>query len=232
MSRYDVLVVDDEASIRKLLLQILQSDEINVVTAADGRAALELMRSQTFDLMILDLMMGSADGFDIIRQLREQRNYVPILVLSARSDDSDKVYSFSIGADDYVTKPFSPIVLLAKVKAILRRHGGASGHFNDELVVPPFRYLQNEMRLFKNDREIVLTTKESMLMRLFLANVNQVFSMDQLYQKVWGNNIVDNNTIMVHIQRLRKKIEDDPQNPQYIRTIRGLGYQFFIHRPL
>lgn len=226
MDLFRVLVADDEASIRKIISQVLQGEGIEVQTACDGAQTVELARSRCFDLIILDIMMGKMDGFDVIKALRGMDVYTPILILSAKSEDTDKVYALGIGADDYVTKPFSPMVLTAKVKAMLRRHADA-GHFQNVIVFPPFRYVQNEMRLFKNDEEIFLTTKENLLMRLFMTEPRRILNMEQIYVHVWGNNVVDNNTIMVHIQHLRKKIEDNPQQPRYIRTVRGLGYQFF-----
>lgn len=226
MNTYKVLVADDEASIRKINSQVLQGEGIDVATSGDGAQTVALASGTCFDLIILDIMMGQMDGFDVIKALRGLGVYTPILILSAKSEDTDKVYALGIGADDYVTKPFSPMVLTAKVKAMLRRHADA-GHFQNVIVLPPFRYVQNEMRLFKNGEEILLTTKENLLMRLFMTEPRHILNMEQIYVNVWGNNVVDNNTIMVHIQHLRKKIEDDPQQPRYIRTVRGLGYQFF-----
>ena len=193
--------------------------------ASSGDEAFKAAEGQNFDLIIMDIILGSVSGYDVISRLRRAGNHAPIIILSAIADDCDKVYGLGIGADDYVTKPFSPMVLTAKVKAMLRRAGSETEQ--NILSFPPFKHNLKEMRFYKNDREISLTTKENLIMRLFMSNPNAVLSMDQIYENVWGNNIVDNNTIMVHIQRLRRKIEDDPQNPKYIRTIRGLGYQFF-----
>ncbi|MEG1575591.1 MAG: response regulator transcription factor [Clostridium sp.] len=133
-----------------------------------------------------------------------------------------------IGADDYITKPFSTMVLCAKVKACMRRISLTAPAFNNELIAGPFRYICDEMRLFKNEEEIVLSGKECLMMKYFLSNQNKILNKDQIYSGVWNSTIVDDNTVMVHIRRLRIKIEDDPNQPVYLKNIRGSGYQFVV----
>lgn len=223
-----ILAVDDEEAVRKTMMKVLASEGFDVVLAQNSEEALRAVRAERFDLLIVDILLGRDSGYELIRLLRKEGCTAFILILSAVVDDCDMVYGLSVGADDYMTKPFSPMVLTAKVKALMRRGSWNDHQDRDILSVPPFTYNLTEMRLYKNGEEIRLTMKESLLMRLFLSNPNVVLSMDQIYEQVWYNNIVDNNTIMVHVQRLRRKIEDTPSSPQYIRTIRGLGYQFFV----
>lgn len=223
-----ILAVDDEEGIRKIIMKVLTSEGFDVTLARNSEEAIRAVRSSHFDLLIIDILLDGESGYSLIRRVREEGSTAFILILSAVVDDCDKVYGLSVGADDYMTKPFSPMVLTAKVKALIRRHSWKDADGQSVLALPPFRYNIKEMRLYKDDKEIHLTLKESMLMRLFMENPNMVLSMDQIYEQVWYNAVVDNNTIMVHIQRLRRKIEDTPSSPRYIRTVRGLGYQFFV----
>lgn len=222
-----ILVVDDEPMVRKMISRILQSEGMLVFQASNGADAIRMSKEQSFDLMILDIMMEGMDGFQVIHELREEGILTPLLVLSGRQSEGDQVFALGIGADDYVIKPFSSSVLCAKVKACLRRVNIA-GCKTALLEEGPFAYNCEEMRLTKLGKEIPLSSKESFLMRYFLSNPGTVLSKEQIYTHVWGDNIVDDNTIMVHIRRLRTKIEDDPNQPVYLRTVRGVGYQFLI----
>ena len=213
--------------------QILSSDGMSVTATQSGRQAIALAERTPFDLILLDIMFsdGDTDGFSIIESLRRREIQVPIFLISALAEESSKIYGLGIGADDYITKPFSALELLYRVKATLRRvqHMPQS----QKIEKPPFTYLCNEMRLFKEDacgqkREIILTTKESQMMSFFLLHPNWVITTEQLYEAVWRNRIVDNNTIMVHISKLRNKIEENPRHPVFIKTIRGIGYQFVL----
>lgn len=170
--------------------------------------------------------MEGMDGFQVIRQLRSCGILTPVFILSGRQADNDKVFALGIGADDYITKPFSPSVLCAKVKVCLRRVGLSNQTGGGVISAGPFCYFTDEMRLLKNGEEIPLSSKESFLMKYFLTNRGKVLTREQIYSSIWGNAIVDDNTIMVHIRRLRTKIEDDPNQPAYLRTVRGVGYQF------
>ncbi|MDO5379063.1 MAG: response regulator transcription factor [Clostridia bacterium] len=230
---YSILVADDDARICRVIEQILSSDGMRVVTVRSGREAVDAARRHAFDLILLDVMYGAedVDGFGVIEELRRRVIDVPIFLISALAEESDKIYGLGIGADDYITKPFSALELLYRVKATLRRYHETPKDQRIERY--PFVYLRNEMRLFKQEkggesREIPLTTKESQMMLFFLLHPNWVVTTEQLYEAVWCNRIVDSNTVMVHISRLRNKIEENPRVPLYIKTIRGIGYQFVL----
>lgn len=226
MEHAKILIVDDERFVRRTVSRILEAEGMCTVEASNGLEAVRIVQNQQFDLIILDLVMEGMDGFQVIRQLRDLGIYTPIFVLSGRQADNDKVFALGIGADDYVTKPFSTTVLCAKVKATLRRVGLSAHSQNNVLSAGPFCYISDEMRLLKNGEEVFLSGKESFLMRYFLSNCNKILTKEQIYSNVWGNHVVDDNTIMVHIRRLRMKIEEDPNHPQYLKTVRGVGYQF------
>ncbi len=229
MARFKILVVDDEKFVRRTIARVLESEGMTIVEAGDGIDAVRMAMAQEFDLIILDIVMEGMDGFQVIHQLRSRGILTPVFILSGRQADNDKVFALGIGADDYITKPFSPSVLCAKVKACLRRMELSNqGGGNDVITAGPFCYLCDEMRLLKNGEEIALSSKESFLMRYFLTNQNKVLTKEQIYSSIWGNNVVDDNTIMVHIRRLRTKIEDDPNQPAYLKTVRGVGYQFSV----
>lgn len=228
MEQAKILVVDDEAFVRRTISRVLSSEGMSITEAADGPQAVRAVQEQRFDLVILDIVMDGMDGFQVINQFRNLGILTPVFILSGRQADNDKVFALGIGADDYITKPFSPAVLCAKVKACLRRVGLSSRQSGKILSAGPFEYLCDEMKLLKNGEEIILSSKESFLMKYFLANRNKVLTKEQIYSSIWGNSIVDDNTIMVHIRRLRVKIEDDPTRPVYLKTVRGVGYQFVL----
>ena len=225
MDAAKILIVDDEKFVRRTISRVLSSEGFVTYEASNGPDALRMVQGQPFDLMILDIVM---DGFQVIRTLRDQGILLPVFVLSGRQADNDKILALGIGADDYITKPFSTTVLCAKVKACLRRMGLSSRQKDNVLLLGPFRYVCDEMRLFKEDTEIPLSGKESLLIKYFFNNPNKILSKEQIYRNVWGNDVVDDNTIMVHIRHLRVKIEADATRLNYLRTIRGVGYQFVI----
>ena len=223
-----ILIVDDEKMVRRTISRVLGSQGMSTMEADNGGTAIRLAQSQHFDLIILDIIMDGMDGFQVVRQLRDLGILTPVFILSGRMADNDKVLALGIGADDYITKPFSPSVLCAKVKACLRRIELSGQGSENILAAGPFRYICDEMRLQKDGTDILLSSKESFLMKCFLSNLNKVLTKEQIYSYIWGNNIVDDNTIMVHIRRLRIKIEDDPNQPVYLKTVRGVGYQFTV----
>lgn len=223
-----VLIVDDDEIVRTMLYKVVRSNGIEADTASSGEEALVLAKPDAYDLILLDVNMDGMDGFEVIQHLRNSGNKTPIIVVSGRKEDYDTLYGLDIGADDYVTKPFNPIVLGAKVKALIRRSKSIQPGADTNISAGPFRYNTSTLRFYKNDEEIILSSKENALMKLFLDNVNRIFSKDILYDLVWGEAIIDENTIMVYINRLRQKIEDDPTKPKYIQTVRGLGYRFVI----
>ena len=221
-----VLIIDDEEFVRRTIARVLEMEGIASQEAASGPVAIDLLQSQPFDLIILDIIMKEMDGFHVIHQIRSMGILTPLFILSGCLADTDKVFALGIGADDYVTKPFSSAVLCAKVKACLRRADIANRQSGSALEAGPFRYIPDEMKLFKNGVDIPLSSKESLLMKYFLNNPNKVLTKEQIYINVWGNTVVDDNTIMVHIRHLRMKIEADPQQPDFLKTVRGIGYQF------
>lgn len=223
-----VLIVDDDQAIRKIISKVLYSNDIEPIEVASGEEAIKLLRFSNFDLIILDIMLGGIDGFDVIKEIRTNDINTPIMVLSGRSEDYDTVFGLELGADDYITKPFNPMTLGAKAKALIRRNKISSKSKQSFIIAPPFKYDLTTLKLYKNDEEISLSYKEGIMMRLFLENVNQVFTKEQLYQQVWGDIIVDENSVMVYISYLRNKIEDHRKNPQYIKTIWGIGYKFTV----
>lgn len=225
-----VLIVDDEAAIVNMLYKVLKSNGIQSQTASNGRDALKLMQDNHYDLLLLDINMPGMDGFEVVQSLRNRGDQTPIIILSGRQEDYDTLYGLDIGADDYITKPFNPITLGAKVKAMIRRTKNTSQNVAAEplLTAGPFSYNTSTLRFFKNDVEIPLSARENAIMKLFMDNVNRIFPKDTIYDQVWGDAIIDENAIMVYINRLRQKIEDNPSHPTYIQTVRGLGYRFVV----
>jgi DNA-binding response OmpR family regulator len=172
--------------------------------------------------------MRGMDGFQVVQELRRRGIRTPIIIISGRQEDYDTLYGLDIGADDYITKPFNPVVLGAKVKALIRRSKGTMSGRESTLTAGPFCYNTSTLRFYKNDLEIVLSSKENAIMKLFMDNINRIFPKDMIYEMIWGETIIDENAIMVYINRLRQKIEDDPSKPRYIQTVRGLGYRFVV----
>lgn len=222
-----VLIVDDDPSICKLLEKVMKSNDMEATVADSGLAALNLLKNHTYDIILMDVMLGDMEGFDVIKRLRSQGIKTPIMIVSGRNEDYDSLYGLSLGADDYITKPFRPLVLGAKVKALIRRNKDLILDNADRLECGPFSYNTSTMRFYKGEEELILSSKEASLMLLFLKHPNQVFTKDMIYEHVWGNTVaVDDNAIMVYINRLRGKIEEDRQKPVHIVTVRGLGYRF------
>lgn len=222
-----VLIVDDDKSVQTTLYKVIRSNGLAAETASSGEQALDMAKAKRYDLILLDINMYGMDGFEVIQELRGCGIKTPIIIVSGRQEDYDTLYGLDIGADDYVTKPFNPVVLGAKVKALIRRSKGVPG---TEAVITagPFRYNTSTLRFYKNGEEVVLSSKENAMMKLFIDNVNRIFSKDMIYDLIWGEALIDENAIMVYINRLRQKIEDDPSKPKYIQTVRGLGYRFVV----
>lgn len=226
-----VLIVDDDVNICRLLEKVMRSNEMTSDTANSGKEALIKIASGHYDLILMDVTLGDMEGFDVIKKIRADHISTPIIIISGRNEDYDSVYGLSIGADDYITKPFRPMILGAKVKALIRRNRQAiseSSSINSTiLTVGQFSYDTSTMRFYKGTEELFLSSKEAALLLLFLKNPQQVFNKDVIYDHVWGNSIaVDDNAIMVYINRLRSKIEEDSKKPTHILTVRGLGYRF------
>ncbi|WP_313582862.1 response regulator transcription factor [Lacrimispora sp.] len=222
-----VLIVDDDPSVCKLLEKVMHSNDLETSVADSGLTALNQLKNHTYDMILMDVMLGDMEGFEVIKRLRSQGIQTPVMIISGRNEDYDSLYGLSVGADDYITKPFRPLVLGAKVKALIRRNKNQVLYSSDVLECGSFTYNTSTMRFYKNGEEIVLSSKESSLMLLFLKHPGQVFTKDMIYDHVWGNSVaVDDNAIMVYINRLRGKIEENRQKPVHIVTVRGLGYRF------
>lgn len=221
-----ILVVDDEAVLVKGIRFNLQQEGYQVETGSDGEQAVELAREGSFDLIILDLMMPKIDGLQACMRIREFSD-VPIIMLTAKGEDSDKLMGFACGADDYVTKPFNILELKARVRALLRRTAAAAVKQQEtgELTVGHIHLDPAERSAWKNGAPVELTAKEFDLMELLMRNPGRVYSRENLLNVVWGYEYVgDYRTVDVHIRRLREKLELDPANPEYIRTKWGVGY--------
>lgn len=226
-----VLIVDDDASICRLLEKVMRSNDLEPVIAGSGKEALEVIASKSFDLILIDVALGDMEGFDVIRKIRREGNNTPVIIVSGRNEDYDSLYGLSVGADDYITKPFRPLVLGAKVKALIRRSRSSveKADAAPEPVIKcgEFTYDSGTMRFFKGDEELQLSSREAALFLLFIKHPRQVFTKEMIYEKIWGDAVaVDDNTIMVYVNRLRSKIEDDRHNPTHIITMRGVGYRF------
>ncbi|AET69881.1 response regulator with CheY-like receiver domain and winged-helix DNA-binding domain [Desulfosporosinus orientis DSM 765] len=230
MNKPVVLIADDEDYIRKLVSTALDHENILVYQAKNGSEALEMIKRISFDLIILDIMMGDINGYDVISTIRSQGINIPVFLLSGKKEDYDKIIGFGIGADGYITKPFSPVVLCAQVKTQIKRYRELLDAKNQyfKIILDPFVFNLKTYTCYKNEIELPLSSKEALLMKFFMENPNQVFSKEQIYQNVWGDNIVDDNTIMVYIRHLRSKIEENPSKPEYLKTIWGIGYKLSV----
>jgi two-component system response regulator ResD len=227
--RRRILVVDDEASIREVLTQYLELEGFTVLQAADGVEALRSAEAQPPDLVVLDLMLPGMDGLEVCRRLRAT-SAVPILMLTARSDETDKLAGFAVGTDDYVTKPFSPREVIVRVQAIMRRIEATSVpamvlddtlHLGNLTIRPQLRYVE------RDGTPIELTAKEFDLLHFLATHPKQVFTRQQLLDNVWDYGYYgDASTVTVHIRRLREKVELDPARPRHIKTVWGVGYKF------
>ena len=223
-----VLIVDDDEAVQSVLYKVIRSNGLDAKIAGSGEEALSMVSGGHFDLILLDINMHGIDGFEVIHTLRERGIRTPIIIVSGRQEDYDTLYGLDIGADDYVTKPFNPVILGAKVKAMIRRSRNSLTNSEGTINAGPFAYNTSTLRLYKNGVEIPLSSRENAMMKLFIDNINRIFPKDQIYELVWGETIIDENAIMVYINRLRQKIEDEPSKPRYIQTVRGLGYRFVI----
>lgn len=222
-----VLVVDDDHTVREVLVSYLRAHQHDVLEAADGEAALKLLseRSGDIDLVVLDLMLPGIDGLEVCRRIRLSGE-IPVIMLTALGSESDRVVGLERGADDYVTKPFSPRELVLRVESVLRRagerHKPQTGVYADgDIVVDLSRH---EATL--GGQVLQLTSREFDLLRFLIANPGQVFSRDQLLQQVWGWSFGDQSTVTVHVRRLREKVEPDPKQPSRLVTVWGVGYRW------
>ena len=226
-----ILIIEDELEIAELEKDYLELSDFEVDIEGNGSAGLEKALEQDYSLIVLDLMLPGTDGFEICKQVRERKD-VPILMVSARKDDIDKIRGLGLGADDYMTKPFSPSELVARVKAHLARYERLMGSPVKENAVIEIRGIKIDKtarRVFVNGKEKPFTTKEFDLLTFLASNPNHVYTKDELFREIWDmESIGDIATVTVHIKKIREKIEADTSNPQYIETIWGVGYRFKV----
>lgn len=224
-----ILIIEDQQSIAELEKDYLEINHYQVDIKNNGQEGLNAALTKKYDLILLDLMLPDIDGFDICKKIRDKTN-IPILIISARGEDIDKIRGLGLGADDYISKPFSPNELVARVKAHLNRFDrltGKSEQGKNEIQIKNLTINQASHRVFLDNQEISLTTKEFEILNFLASHPNIVFSKEQLYSHVWGDDSYgDIATIAVHIKKIRDKIEKDPQNPRFIDTLWGSGYRF------
>ena len=219
-----ILLVEDEESIRGFLKINLQRNNFNVIEAATGEEGLELANKEIPKIAILDVMLPGIDGFMVCSKLRKDFPGIGIIMLTAKGQDMDKIMGLEYGADDYIVKPFNPLEVVLRVKALLRRLGEDD---KDKLELGPFIIDLYSQKVMKNNIEIDVTPKEYLLMKIFLENPNKAFTRDELLDLVWGENYFgDAKIIDVNIRRLRAKVEDKPSRPDYIETVWGIGYRW------
>lgn len=227
MDKYNILIAEDDADIRAVLKLYLDPNVFSIFEASDGETAYQIFAEQEIHLGIFDVMMPKLNGFNLVVKIRESSN-LPIIILTAKQDIDDKIHGLAIGSDDYITKPFNPIEVIARINSILRR----TYEFTLQPGLPKIIEVQDlkldteKFCLIKNDQQIMLTPSEYKILVLFMQNPNKIFTKMQIYEVINNGYIdCDDNTIMVHISRIREKIEVNPRTPQYIKTVRGLGYK-------
>ncbi|UFU00181.1 VanR-FM family response regulator transcription factor [Radiobacillus kanasensis] len=230
MKRISILVADDEEEIADLVAIHLEKEGYHIIKVSDGQEVMDIIQTQPIDLLILDIMMPKMDGYEVTRHIREQHN-MPIIFLSAKTSDFDKVQGLVIGADDYMTKPFSPIELVARVNAQLRRFMKLNQPESNPQTVLDYGELiisADERTVTLYGRSIELTPKEFDILYLLASHPKKVFSVEHIFQQVWGDAYFEGkNTVMVHIRTLRKKLEEDKRKNKFIKTVWGVGYTFY-----
>lgn len=226
-----ILIVEDELAIAELEKDYLELSSFEVEIETDGRRGMEMALQNDYDMVILDIMLPGADGFEICKKIRSEKE-IPVLMVSARKEDIDKIRGLGLGADDYITKPFSPSELVARVKAHLSRYQRLANNqmeVNDVIEIRGLKIDKTARRVYLNDEEKVFTTKEFDLLTFLAGHPNRVFTKEELFNKIWDmESLGDIATVTVHIKKIREKIELDTSKPQYIETIWGVGYRFKI----
>lgn len=222
---YTILIADDEAEIRNLLRLYLENENYNIIEVEDGQQALDILKSSHVDLCILDIMMPKMDGFHVLQEMRKESN-IPVMILSAKDADSEKILGLNLGADDYLAKPFNPLEAVARVNSNIRRFYsmGGSQEAKKSITVRNLTLDPESCLLMKDGEVIELTSVEYRIMELFMSHPGKVFTKQQIYEQGWGEEyVIADNNIMVCISKLRAKLDEDPA--AYIKTIRGLGYR-------
>ncbi len=229
MKGYRILVAEDDIDIVGILKLYLQNEGYEVLSASNGVDALKLISEEKIDLCLCDIMMPKMNGYELIQNIRKEYN-MPIIIISAKRTDSDRIIGLDIGADDYIVKPFNPLELVARVRSALRRFYKLNPSLSEKdsgiLVCGNLKVDQNTLTCYKNDKELLVTPTELKILTLLMRNPGRVYTKVQIYEHLNGEFFIsDENTLMVHMSNLRNKIEDDPKKPKYIITVRGLGYK-------
>jgi two-component system, OmpR family, response regulator len=229
-----ILIIEDDSSIAELQKDYLEVAGFDVRVCADGLTGLEAIRENVYNLLILDIMLPGMDGLEILRSMKEDKD-IPVLLVSAKKEEIDKIKGLSLGADDYITKPFSPGELVARVKAHLENYERLKTRFNggsernNTLIIRGLKIEKDSRRVYVNGQEVNLAQKEFDLLMYLGQNPNRVFGREELFERVWGLEALgDSATVTVHIARVREKIESDPANPQYVETVWCAGYRFRV----
>lgn len=228
MSNEKILIVEDEKEIAFLVRDYLKASNYTVILAHDGEEAVDLFNKETPDLVVLDIMLPKMDGFEVCRTIRA-KSPVPILMLSAKKEDTDKILGLGLGADDYVTKPFSPRELLARVQSQLRRYKelSVSQSTSTTLAIGDIEIDQSAYTVKVRGEYVPFSVKEFEILYYLANNMNQALSREKIFDHIWGfNEYGDINTVTVHVRKIREKIEEDPSNPKFIETVWGIGYKF------
>ena len=227
MSNQSILIVEDDEDIQMIEEAYLQSAGYNTTLIADGNKVIETVHKNHFDLILLDLMLPGKNGYEICKELRDEID-VPIIMVTARGESVDKIRGFGSGADDYVSKPFDPAELVARVNANLRQYARLKKEDHDDEICRKDLCIQtHNWKVYKGDQEIRFPNREFELLKFLAMNPNIVFSKEELFEKIWGYDYVgDSATVTVHINRIREKIENDPKNPVILETVWGAGYRF------
>lgn len=224
-----ILIIEDELNIAELEKDYLEIEGFSAVIETNGREGWNRSQQEAFDLIILDLMLPGLDGFEICRRLRSSST-VPIIMVSAKTEDMDKIRGLGLGADDYMVKPFSPLEMVARVKAHIARHErllGCKSEAEDAIEIKGLQINKTARRVFLNGQELAFSSKEFDLLLLLAGNPNRVLSKEQIYEHIWGEEAWGElTTVAVHIRKIREKIEADPSNPQFLETVWGAGYRF------
>ncbi len=226
---YKILIADDDEDILEILELYLEKDGFEVVKAINGQKAWGIIEKGKIDMAIIDVMMPIIDGFKLIKKIRGEHN-IPVIILSAKNQDTDKILGLGLGADDYVVKPFNPLEVVARVEAQLRRFYNLNSDSRNVQKIIKIGAIELDIfsnTLKKRDNEVILTSVEYKIIKLLMENAGRIFTKKEIFETVWEDYFMgDDNTIMVHMSNLREKIEDDSRKPIYLKTVRGLGYKF------
>ena len=225
----NIMIVEDSKEIVDLIKLYLEQEEYNVFEAEDGEKALEIFDKEEIELVVLDLMLPKLNGYEVLKKIRK-KSKVPIIILSAKNQDNEKILGLKLGADDYMTKSFNPLELVARIQAQIRRYyefGGAKECEEERIVIGNLTLDQKECKLYREEREIILTYTEYKLLKMLMSQPGRVFTKEQIFEYVWESEyLYTDNTVVVYISKLREKIEYNPKEPKFITTVRGLGYRF------